>query len=137
MEHTGYTVHIGGADLSLKWVGSDDPSQENIELLKRVKEHKGEVLDYLRLLQTPQAKLTKPLLIESGYLKDSFYLVANDTQAMEIERKGKVCYLPGEIQALLANSSRMDEEALKDYLNKVHMVKRMFPGSMTVPRLGG
>lgn len=81
------------------------------------------------LLQTPQSKLEKPILIESGYLCDTFYLVANEDQAGNIEQAGGVCYLPEEIQTLLARSNGMDEKTLKDYLNKVHGVKKAFPGA--------
>jgi hypothetical protein len=81
------------------------------------------------LLQTPLTEIKKPILIESGYLKDRFYLVANDAQAREIEEKGGVCYLPGEVKTLLARSNGMDEEILKDYLRKFHAVKTTFPGA--------
>ncbi len=80
-------------------------------------------------LQTPLAEIKKPLLIESDYLKDSFYLVANDAQAGEIEEGGRVCYLPEEIETLLARSRGMGEETLKDYLGKVHAVKQAFQGA--------
>lgn len=94
----------------------------------KLEERQGGIDD---LLQTPRANLKKPLLIESGYLKDTFYLVANETQAREVEQAGGIAYLPQEIRALLTRSGGMDKEALKDYLNKVHMVKRVFPGAHT------
>ena len=78
LEQAGYTVHIEGEDLSLKWTRSGDPSLEHVKILREVKAHKTEAVDYLRLLQTPQAKLERPILIESGYLRDTFYLVANE-----------------------------------------------------------
>lgn len=81
------------------------------------------------LLQTPLTEIKKPILIESGYLKDTFYLVANENQAEDIEPGGGVCYLPGEIKTLLANSAGMDEQTLRDYLTKVHRVKRGLPGA--------
>lgn len=126
----GYRITLDGEKLRYAYQGKNNPSQNEITpLLEVLKSHKAQVLDYLRLLQTPQAKLEKPLLIESGYLNDTFFLVANEVQAGEIEREGKVCYLPGEIRALLTNSTGMDEEGLKDYLNKVHGIKKTFPGA--------
>lgn len=55
--------------------------------------------------------------------------MANEEQAREIEQGAGVCYLQGEIGTLLVNSNGMDEEGLKDYLGKVHKIKRMFSGS--------
>lgn len=60
------------------------------------------------LLQTPLTEIKKPILIESGYLNDRFYLVANEEQTREIEERGGVAYLPGEIGTLLAKSAGMD-----------------------------
>ena len=34
-----------------------------------------------------------------------------------------------EVRTLLTESAGVDEAILKDYLNKMHMVKKMFPGS--------
>jgi hypothetical protein len=81
LEQAGYALHIEGKDLLLKWRGDGNPSPENVELLKKVKNHKAKVIDYLQLLQTPQAKVEKPILIESSYLNDTFYLAANEAQA--------------------------------------------------------
>jgi hypothetical protein len=91
--------------------------------------HKAEVFDYPRLLQTPLTEIKKPILIESGYLKERFYLVANEEQAREVEQEGDVYYLPEEIRALLSNSIRMDDKTLKVYLVKVHQIKKVFPGA--------
>ena len=73
------------------------------------------------LLETPQAKLTRPLLIESAYLGERLFLVANEAQ--EIEQAGDVCYLPEEVRSLLAKG--MDEEGLR----KIHAVKKIFHGA--------
>ena len=81
------------------------------------------------LPQTPLTEIKKPILIESGYLNDTFYLVGNKDQAEVIEQGGGVCYLPEEIGTLLVNSNGMDEETLKGYLTKVHQVKKTFEGS--------
>ncbi len=59
--------------------------------------------------------------------------MANQAQSGVIEQTGRSCYLPEEIRPLLANSIRMDKKILKDYLSKVHAVKRAFPGA----RIGG
>jgi hypothetical protein len=80
-------------------------------------------------LQTTLTEIKGPLLIESRILKDRFYLVANETQAREIEQKGHVCYLPQEIKTLLVNSAGMSEGDLKEYLGKVHAVKKTFEGT--------
>lgn len=81
------------------------------------------------LLHTPLSRLKNPLKIESGYLNDTFFLVSDEDQAREIEEKGSVCYLPQEIQILLVNSRGMDEGTLRDYLNRIHAVKKTFQGS--------
>ena len=86
----------------------------------------GEQVD--DLLRTPMAELRKPIFIESAYLKDTFYLVANEAQSREIEQGRGVAYLPEEVQTLLAKSVGMDEGDLKDYLAKVHAVKKTFGG---------
>jgi hypothetical protein len=93
-------------------------------LFERIKENRVNKGD---LLNTPLSKLRTPLLIESVILKDRLYLVANENQGMEIE--GEVAYLPKEIRTLLARSLGMDGEESKDYLKKVHTVKRMFLGA--------
>lgn len=129
LEQAGYTVHIEGEDLSLKWTRSGDPSLEHVKILREVKAHKTEVINYLRLLQTLQSKLERPIVVKSGYLKDTFCLVASEGQAREIEKAGGVCYLPAEVGVLLTNSTGMDEETLTNYLNKIHMLKKTFPGA--------
>jgi hypothetical protein len=81
------------------------------------------------LLDTPQAKLKRPLLIESAHVGDTFYLVANEGQAREIEKSGRVCYLPGEIRSILATSAGMDGENRKCYLKSLHETKKTFRGA--------
>jgi len=90
---------------------------------------KGNEVTEAGLLQTPQVRLEKPLLIESSTLEGRLYLCANEDQARDTEAKGGICYLPAEVRTLIEKSGRMDEAARKDYLNKMHMVKRTFPGS--------
>jgi hypothetical protein len=126
----GYSVTLEEGKIRYAYCRKGNPSRDEIiPLLEVLKVHKAEAIDYLRLLQTPQAKLEKPILIESGILKDRFYLVANEEQAREVEREGKVCYLPGEIRTLLVNSAGMEGESLKDYLGKIHAVKKTFEGT--------
>jgi len=135
LQSIGYSIVLDGGKLIYAYRGKGSPTQDEITpLFEEVRQHKAEVFDYLRLLQIPQAKLERPLLIESGYLKDRFYLVANENQAQEIEQGGGVAYLPEEIHVLLGNSAGMDEGTLKDYLCKVHLckvhgVKKAFPGA--------
>ncbi len=81
------------------------------------------------LFDTPQGKLKKPLLIESAFLIDTLYLVANEAQAKEIEKAGGICYLPREVRALLAISAGISKDSLKDYLEKIHEVKKTFRGA--------
>jgi len=82
------------------------------------------------LLDTPQANLKAPLLIESERLGgERLYLVATEAQGKEIEKAGGVCYLPGEVRAIMTLSAGMDEDSLKDYLKKLHAVKRTFRGA--------
>jgi len=81
------------------------------------------------LFETPLSQLKNPLKIESDYLNDTFFLVSNEGQAKEIEENEGVCFLPQEIQILLVNSRGMDEGTLRDYLNRVHAVKKTFQGS--------
>ena len=127
----GYRILVEGEDLVLKWGQEGKPSHPEIRpLLQVLKKHKAEVLGYLRLLQTTQSKLEKPILIESGYLGERLYLVANQGQAREIEESGGICYLPEEVRTLLVRSAGMDEETLKDYLVKIHTTKKLFPGAM-------
>ncbi len=99
-------------------------------LLQRIKEGYSRPSVKDTLLDTPQGKLKDPLLIESERLGgERVYLVANEAQAQEIEKKGEVPYLPEEIRALLALSTVMNEGSRKDYLLKIHEVKKTFPGS--------
>ena len=55
--------------------------------------------------------------------------MADEAQAQEIEQAGGIAYTPEEVRTLLTESAGVDEAILKDYLNKMHMVKKMFPGS--------
>jgi hypothetical protein len=105
------------------------PQNEIIPRLMILKPRKIETLDHLRQVQMPRARLDSPVLIESGYLKDTFYLVVSEAQAREIEKAGGVCYLPAEVGVLLTNSTGMDEETLTNHLNKIHMLKKAFPGA--------
>lgn len=95
-----------------------------------MKGHEKEVFNHLPLLQTPQVELKEPLLIEAEKLGgERIYLCANEGQAQEIEQAEGVCYLPGEIRSLLSNSAAMNEDSLRDYLGKIHEIKKVFRGS--------
>lgn len=91
--------------------------------------HKAEAIDYLRLLQTPLTEIKKPLLIESGHIKDRFYLVANEEQAREIEQGGQVAYGPEEVAILLRRFNFIEKEEWASYLKNIHMVKKTFSNS--------
>jgi hypothetical protein len=102
----------------------------NVErLLQRVKRTYASPAPEDILLDTPQAKIERPILIESAYVRDTLYLVANEAQAQEIEHAGGVCYLPGEIRTLLSLASGTDQEGWAVTLRQLHEVKKMFRGS--------
>jgi hypothetical protein len=101
-------------------------SEKVDRLFRRMKGNKADEIDFL---QTPLREIKKPILIESGHLKDRLYLCANEAQAQEIEQAGGVCYLPEEVSTLLKNSEGMDDESLRDYLNKIHATKKTFLGA--------
>ncbi len=129
LQGLGYELTLDRGNLHFRYAGTGDPPERAATLLEEVKQHKTDVLDYLRLLQTPQADLGKPLFIESGILNDRVFLVAIEEQAQEIEKAGIVVYLPGEVRVLLMKSAGMDEGTVKGYLTKVHVIKRVFSGA--------
>ena len=130
LEASGYEITLRGEKLHFRYVGTGEPPEEAGRLLEDLSQSKAEVINYLRSLHAPQAKLQRPVLIESDILKDTFHLAWEEEQVKEIEQAGSDCYLPGEIRTLLSNSAGMDEGALRDYLNKVHSVKKAFPGAV-------
>jgi hypothetical protein len=81
------------------------------------------------LPRTLLSEIKKPILIKSSILNDTLFLVANEAQAQEVEQRGEVAYLPGEIGTLLSNSKGMDEDTLKDYLSKIHATEKVFQGA--------
>jgi hypothetical protein len=105
-------------------------------LLRRIKRGYPQPVLGDALLDTPQAKIEKPILIESAILRETLYLVANEAQAREIENAGSLCYLPGEIRTLIRLSAGMDEESWKVCLGKIHEVKKIFRGSKIDVGLG-
>jgi hypothetical protein len=129
LQGMGYRLTLDGGNIRFKYAGAGDPPQEAAVLLEQMKERKAEVLDYLLLLRTPQSELKNPLLIESSFLESTFYLVADENQARDIEQPGGVCYLPEEIGMLLDKFNRMGERDFRNHLDKIQNLKRTFPGA--------
>jgi hypothetical protein len=126
----GYKLSLEGVNLRYRYAGVGDPPKEARGLLDELVRHKAEVLDLLRLFEPNQADLKEPFPMESERLGgERVFLCANETQAREIERTGRVAYLPSEVNALLVISTGMPKEVWKDSLSKIHEVKKMFRGS--------
>jgi hypothetical protein len=64
----------------------------------------------------------KPTLIHSKILNETIYL-------SETEIQGKICYSEKEIKFLRACEKNMTPEVYAEYLRKIHLVKKTFPGS--------
>ena len=83
-----------------------------------------------KLLNTPQRRLLRPLAVESHFLKGEFiYLCANEDQARECEREGKVAYTPDETAILKTKFETIPPDDYIKHLRAVHETKKTFPGS--------
>jgi hypothetical protein len=79
-----------------------------------------------------------PVYIESARLQDTLWLASEGEQASKIEKTGRACYLPEEVRFLLDYTRGGAENVINDYLKKIHLIKKFFPGArITTSQLSG
>ena len=104
------------------------------ELLEYIKVNTQHIVRYMRDLNKKVASMTLgdfsigniAIKVHSETLKEDIYFISRETMMNMIASEGLVTYLHHELECLIKN------KATPDVIRKIHMVKRVFPGSKIV-----
>jgi len=122
LEAFGYKVFLKEDRICYEFSGMGEPDPKVVTpLLLKLKEHKKEIVDYLKFSGANMA-----IKVKSRLLDKETYLVSNEEARNKVASEGLVAYLPHELKHLI-NTGATPEE-----VRKIHLVKETFPGSKIV-----